>query len=189
MFLDRDGVLNEERSFLSREEDLSVPTGTREALASLRRHDFLRLVVSNQSGLARSLFDFDTLAQLHKKLWNEVGGELDAFYVCPHHPEAEREELRVDCSCRKPRPALLLQGIAEWDLVRNDCWLVGDAPRDIEAAKILGIRAILVTGPKIQAANDYPSQATTPDSFASSLTGAVRFILAEEARSVSETDT
>lgn len=141
IILDRDGVINEDsdESIKTPDEWIAIP-GSLEAIAKLNKFGHQVVIASNQSGVARGLFDLFTLKLIHRKMQNElakVNGHLDAIFYCPHHPDAH-------CECRKPKPGLLLQ-IAEafaYDLTK--AIVVGDALRDIQAAQAVGSKAILV---------------------------------------------
>jgi D-glycero-D-manno-heptose 1,7-bisphosphate phosphatase len=80
------------------------------------------------------------------------GGRIDAVYYCPHHPDAEIPEYRIDCDCRKPKPGMLLRGIAEFDADPNRCFFLGDQPTDMQAAKAAGVRGVLYEGGSLLAA-------------------------------------
>jgi D-glycero-D-manno-heptose 1,7-bisphosphate phosphatase len=70
---------------------------------------------------------------------------IDAYYFCPHHPNATRIEYRVNCACRKPKAGLLLQAAQEWEIDLKSSWMIGDRPSDILAGKQAGCRTILVS--------------------------------------------
>jgi len=106
----------------------------------LSRAGFTVAVASNQSGLARGLFDRNALRAMHRKLRRLVaaeGGRVDRIVVCPHGPEA-------DCSCRKPRPGLLLRLARHYDTPLDGVPVVGDSLRDLEAATVAGAKPMLV---------------------------------------------
>ena len=149
LFLDRDGVLNQERSFIKSPEELVILPGVAETIAMAHEAGYRLIVVSNQSGIARELFGFDDLDRIHRKLQDGCGGLLDAIYVCPHHPTEGCDALRHPCSCRKPESGMLLRAQREWDLNLNASFLVGDAPRDIHAAHAVGVKALCVLGEKM----------------------------------------
>lgn len=145
VFLDRDGVINRERSdYVKSEQEFELLPG---ALGALARLALLRcpiLVISNQSAIGRGLLSSETLDSIHAELRLAVeaqGGRIDSFYICPHHPD-ER------CICRKPQPGLLLQAAQEYDLKLGNCVFVGDAVTDFEAAAAAGCKVILVRSGK-----------------------------------------
>lgn len=172
VFLDRDGVLNRERSFISRPEQLEILPGVIDALAKLGELGYLRLVVTNQSGIARGLFGTSELEAIHEKLLAETKGRLDGIYVCPHHPDFGESAAR-NCACRKPRPGMLLRAAAEHDLDLPACWLIGDAARDMDAAERAGVKGVLVLGMKIPTKDLYPDSSARPFAFVENLGEAV----------------
>lgn len=141
VLLDRDGVVNRNRpSYVRTVEELEVLPGVGQALAELSRAGFRTLVVTNQACVGKGLVAPAMLEAIHAKLRVEVerfGGRIDAFYVCPHHPDE-------GCECRKPKPGLIQAAQREWGFVPGETWMVGDAPRDVEAARRAGCRPALV---------------------------------------------
>ncbi|HLY78808.1 MAG TPA: HAD-IIIA family hydrolase [Caulobacteraceae bacterium] len=151
IFLDRDGTLNVERSFISRPDQLELLQGVPEALQLLREAGFLLIVVTNQSVIARGDASEADIAKVHDKLaWElgKAGAYLDAIYLCPHHPEAgfagERADLKIVCDCRKPAPGMIERACRDFGIDATRSWLVGDHTRDIETARRAGLRSILV---------------------------------------------
>jgi D-glycero-D-manno-heptose 1,7-bisphosphate phosphatase len=139
--IDRDGVLNEDsRDFVkSVAEWIPVP-GSLEAIAALTRAGVRVAVVTNQSGVGRGLLDVPTLTAIHARMTSAVraaGGELAGIYFCPHKPED-------DCACRKPRPGMLRALENELGVTLVDQPFIGDRMSDVEAARAVGARAILV---------------------------------------------
>jgi D-glycero-D-manno-heptose 1,7-bisphosphate phosphatase len=144
VFLDRDGVVNEDRGYIWRWEDWRWLPGSLAALGRLKAAGFKLIVVSNQSGVARGLFREEDILALHQRARQDLkaqGLALDGFYFCPHHPDFGAKE---SCSCRKPAPGLLLKAAQDLGLDLAKSWLVGDKLSDIEAGLAAGARAILV---------------------------------------------
>lgn len=141
MILDRDGVINRESTAFVKTPAEWVPLpGSIEAVAALSRAGFIVAVASNQSGLARGLFDRKALRAMHRKLRRLVqsaGGRIDRIVVCPHGPDD-------GCSCRKPKPGLLYRLGRYFDIALEDTPVIGDSLRDLEAAAAAGARPILV---------------------------------------------
>ena len=148
VFLDRDGVLLEDVHGLVREAQIALFPDVAETLALLRRQGFLLVVVTNQTVVARGLATESRVAELNREIGNRIaaaGGPLpDAFYVCPHHPNATLPEYRVVCECRKPRAGLLLQAAGDWGIDLRKSFLVGDRLSDIAAGVRAGCGTILV---------------------------------------------
>ena len=141
VILDRDGVINRDSPEFVKSTDEWVPLpGSIDAIAELHRAGFTIAVASNQSGLARGLFDRRALGAMHRKLRRLVakaGGRVDRIVVCPHGPDD-------GCDCRKPNPGLLLRLGRFYDTPLAGVPVVGDSLRDLEAARLAGARPILV---------------------------------------------
>jgi D-glycero-D-manno-heptose 1,7-bisphosphate phosphatase len=150
LFLDRDGVLNEDRGYVFRWEDFRWIAGAREAVATFNRAGWLVIVVTNQSGVGRGFYSEDDMRALHARMSQDLaqaGGHIDAFYHAPHHPEAPVEAYRhPDPPDRKPNPGMILRALGEWPIDREASLLVGDKPSDLEAALRAGIRGVLFEG-------------------------------------------
>ena len=150
LFLDRDGVLNEDRGYVSRWEDFRWIPGAREAVAAFNRAGWLVIVVTNQSGVGRGFYSEDDMHALHARMSQDlaqVGGRIDAFYHAPQHPEAPLDAYRhPDPPDRKPNPGMILRALSEWSIDREASLLVGDKPSDLEAALRAGIRGVLFEG-------------------------------------------
>lgn len=147
VFLDRDGTLNEEVQYLHRPEDFAFIPGAAESVRRLREAGYLAIVVTNQSGVARGYFSEAAVLELHRHIQRELsaaGTAIDAFYFCPHHPDAVKAEYRRNCDCRKGKPGMLLQAAQDHNLDLGASWMVGDKLADVEAALRAGCRPILV---------------------------------------------
>lgn len=161
VFLDRDGTLTQDTGYPHRPEELRMLPGAAEALRALRSMGYRLIVVTNQSGLARGIFTEDDLQAYHAELERRLaaaGARLDAVYWCPHHPEGSVERWRRVCACRKPLPGLILQAARDHRIDLAASFLVGDAPRDAEAARAAGCTPILMgtDGDAIRA-DDWPA--------------------------------
>jgi D-glycero-D-manno-heptose 1,7-bisphosphate phosphatase len=150
LFLDRDGVLNEDRGYVSRWEDFRWIAGAKDAVAAFNRAGWLVIVVTNQSGVGRGFYTEDAMHALHARMAEDLaaaGGHIDAFYHAPQHPEAPLESYRhPDPPLRKPNPGMILQALSEWPIDREASLLIGDKPSDLEAAVRAGIRGVLFEG-------------------------------------------
>jgi D-glycero-D-manno-heptose 1,7-bisphosphate phosphatase len=148
-FFDRDGVLNHDRGYVHRIEEFVWIDGAREAIALLRAAGYLTVLVTNQSGIARGYYDEAALQRLHEHLQHDLahfGTALDAWYFCPHLPEATVAAYRVDCPCRKPKPGMLLRAAQEHAIDLTSSLLIGDKQSDLEAAQAAGARGFLFQG-------------------------------------------
>ena len=141
VILDRDGVINfDSRFHIKSPNEWEAIPGSLEAIARLSRAEFRVVVATNQSGIARGLFDINTLNRIHQKMVaqaQEKGGKIDAIFFCPHAPEAL-------CNCRKPNPGLLLEASLRLGEPLSNIPFVGDSISDILAAQAAGAQPVLV---------------------------------------------
>jgi D-glycero-D-manno-heptose 1,7-bisphosphate phosphatase len=147
LFIDRDGTLVHARHYPTRPEELVLYDGVGGALATLQRAGLMLVVITNQSGLARGLFDVAALDRMHEHLAAQLardGVRIDALYYCPHHPEGVIPGLAAACDCRKPAPGMLLRAAAEHDIDLARSWFVGDILDDVEAGNRASCRTVLV---------------------------------------------
>jgi D-glycero-D-manno-heptose 1,7-bisphosphate phosphatase len=148
VFLDRDGVIVEQREYLNRPEDLILIPGAGEAIALLNASAIPVIVVSNQAGVAKGYLTLSDLEAIHARLRRELsahGAHLDAIYYCPHHREATVPEFLRDCPCRKPGIGMFERARDEHGIDLSRSYLVGDATGDILAGRRAGCRTILVS--------------------------------------------
>jgi D-glycero-D-manno-heptose 1,7-bisphosphate phosphatase len=141
-FLDRDGVINLESSYVSRWEDFKFVPGAVDAMRALQQVGFALVVVTNQSGIARGFYtedQYQALTVAMKQALAEAGAAVDAVYHCPHHPAGSLTELAIDCYCRKPAPGMIFRASRELNLSLSDSILVGDKSSDIQAARAAGV--------------------------------------------------
>lgn len=174
VFLDRDGTLIEERNYPSRPEDIVPLPGTGPALQRLASLGFLRIVLTNQSAVARGMLTEEGLAELHAHLvrqLNASGGGVDAIYYCPHHPEGIAVGYNHVCSCRKPKQGLLDMALKEHGIDLSRSIFIGDALRDlfVDAGPAAG-RLLVQTGHAI-------GDTTGADAVVPSLVEATEWIL------------
>lgn len=136
-FLDRDGVINEEVHYLHEPEKTVLIPGVAEALNKIHEHGYLAVIVTNQSGIARGMYGEPEMHSVHakiKELLATDGADFDAVYFCPHPPTAE-------CSCRKPKPGMLLQAAKDLGIDPARSFMVGDRAGDMEAGQQAGCKA------------------------------------------------
>jgi len=179
VFLDRDGTVNRDTSYIKTPEELHLLPGVVEAVARLKRAGATLVLVTNQSGVARGLFTVDMLKTIHAKLLALLeagGGALDAIYFCPHHPDD-------GCLCRKPGTAMVERAAADLGLDLSASYVVGDQSRDVELGSRIGARRVLVTtGPtSLEALAVLEREGLKPDHVAAELTDAAAWILADAA--------
>lgn len=146
-FIDRDGVINEERDYVYRVQDFQVLPGVFDGMRLLRQNGWTLVVVTNQAGIARGLYteaDYAALTAHMRSLFAAEGAPLDAVYHCPHHPTAGLGPYRIDCDCRKPRPGMLLRAAADLGLTLAESVIVGDKESDLEAGRAAGLAACVL---------------------------------------------
>ena len=147
VFLDRDGTINVDKHYLHKVEDFEFIPGVVQAIKTLKNAGYSVIVVTNQSGIARDYFSLDDVARLHAHIQKELataGTGIDAFYICPHHPEKGLGKFRKECDCRKGQPGLLFQASADLGIDLQRSFMVGDKLADIEAGENAGCQPILV---------------------------------------------
>lgn len=142
VFLDRDGTLTEDPGYLHRPEDVRVLPGAARAVARLNAAGYVVVVVTNQSGIARGLYDVAAYDAVQRRLADLLAGEgarLDGAYYCPHHPDHTGP-----CACRKPGVRLFEEAARALGIDLRRSWFVGDKASDVAPARTLGGRGILV---------------------------------------------
>jgi D-glycero-D-manno-heptose 1,7-bisphosphate phosphatase len=138
--LDRDGTIIEEREYLSDPEQVKLLPGVAAALRDLKQMGFGLVVITNQSGVGRGLFDETQLKRVHERLSQELeveGVHLDGFYFCPHGPDD-------DCFCRKPKIGLMQKASEELGFSLEKSIVIGDKASDIEMGRLAGALTFLV---------------------------------------------
>jgi D,D-heptose 1,7-bisphosphate phosphatase len=148
VFLDRDGTIIEDVGYLSDPDRVRLLPGAAEAISRLNNAGLLAVVVTNQSGIARGLFDeaaYEATRRRLDQMLADRGARLDGQYHCPHHPE-----VTGPCECRKPGLRLYRQAADELGIDLSASWWVGDRLRDVHPATALGGRGI-VLGPAASA--------------------------------------
>ena len=147
MFVDRDGTLIEEVGYLDRLDRIDIYPYSVDAVRLLNRAGFAVVVTTNQSGVARGYFDEAVVGAVHDRIaavFAAGGARIDAFYYCPHHPEAAVARYRQACDCRKPRPGLLQRAARELGLDPRRSFVVGDRSNDVEAGRAVGAATVLL---------------------------------------------
>jgi D-glycero-D-manno-heptose 1,7-bisphosphate phosphatase len=147
VFLDRDGTLIEERGYLDRLDLLALFPWTIDAIRLLNRAGFATVVVTNQSAIGRGVIDEPFLNRVHAVIDEHVAAgraRMDAYYFCPHHPDAELAAYREVCRCRKPKPGMIERACRDLDLDPARSVMVGDRWLDVACGKAAGTRAVLV---------------------------------------------
>jgi len=169
IFLDRDGVINIDKGLICRHEDFELYDGVAEAIRRINHSDFITIVVTNQPGIAKGMYDYGDLEYIHMKLDTLLGmkgAKIDALYFCPHHPdkgfEGERPEYKIICDCRKPASGMLMLAAERFNIDLEKSYLIGDHERDIIAGKRVGCTTIGVeTGHALAMGGEAPDYKTT----------------------------
>ena len=149
VFLDRDGVLNEDLGYVHCADQVRWIDGAREAVRWLNDAGYYVFVVTNQAGVARGYYDEDAVVRLHEWMNDELrpaGAHIDAFEYAPHHPDGTVERYRLVSDLRKPGPGMIRKLMVEWPTDTAQSLLIGDRQTDIEAAAAAGIRGHLFAG-------------------------------------------
>jgi D-glycero-D-manno-heptose 1,7-bisphosphate phosphatase len=147
VFLDKDGTLIEDVPYNVDPARIQLAAGAADGLPRLHAAGFRLIVVSNQSGVARGLFDEEALTAVRERLAELLAGlgvPLGGFYYCPHHPEGSIPRYAVACGCRKPEPGLILDAARAHGIALADSWFVGDILDDVEAGRRAGCRTLLI---------------------------------------------
>ncbi|MCH9813652.1 MAG: D-glycero-beta-D-manno-heptose 1,7-bisphosphate 7-phosphatase [Epsilonproteobacteria bacterium] len=144
LFLDRDGVINIDKSYVSKIEDFEFTNGIFEVLKKYQKEGYLLIVVTNQSGIGRGYYtseDFETLTawKLDELKKREIF--IDEVYHCHHDPDS-------GCGCRKPAPGMLLSAKEKFDIDMENSWMVGDKKSDIDAAYNAGVNNTILIAPE-----------------------------------------
>lgn len=141
IFLDRDGVINHNRpDHVKSWDEFAFLPGVLEAFKQLAATDFVTIVVTNQAAINRLLVQDEVVRDIHARMAAAIenaGGRIDRVYYCPHKPE-ER------CDCRKPMPGMYLRAARENGIELARSYVIGDASGDLDAARAIGARAVLV---------------------------------------------
>ena len=175
VFLDRDGVINEEVGYLNHISRLKLIRRVGYALKKLKDAGFKLIVITNQSGVAKGYFPLVLIDEIHKRIQRRLKKykvQIDDFFVCTHSPEE-------NCSCRKPKPGLVLSAVEKHNIDLERSYLIGDKAIDIELTFNLGIKGILVLTGYGKGELEYviPKKKITPSFIAKDLNTAADFII------------
>jgi D-glycero-D-manno-heptose 1,7-bisphosphate phosphatase len=153
VFLDRDGTLNEDTGYVHRVEAFRWLPGAIGAVRRLNEAGYYVFVVTNQSGVARGLFEEAAVRDLHYWMNAELrraGAHIDDMRYCPHHPEAAVAAYRMACACRKPAPGMILDLMRSWPVIAQASIAIGDKDRDAAAGRAAGIAAAVVPAGELE---------------------------------------
>ncbi len=155
VILDRDGVLNIDHGYVGEIERLEWIPGAQRAVRRLNDAHLLVIVATNQSGVARGLFDLTAVEAVHARMRADLaveGAHVDAFYVCPYLPDAQVAEFaHPDHPDRKPNPGMILKALSDWSIDPARALVIGDKERDLEAGRRAGVAGALFPGGNLDA--------------------------------------
>ena len=143
-FLDRDGVINVDKSYLYKWSEFEYCDGTIDGLKVIVENNYQIIIITNQSGIARGFYREQDYLKLTNLYLNDLRkmhiNILDVIY-CPHHPDGIIDEFSFECNCRKPKPGMILGAKKKYNIDMNKSFLVGDSIRDLVAGKEAGIKS------------------------------------------------
>lgn len=182
VFLDRDGTVNEEVGYVCDPAQFRLYPFAAQAVRLINEAGWLAIIVTNQAGIARGLFDETFLARIHEQMKVELaraGAGVDAVYYCPHHPTEGEAPYRQACDCRKPRAGMMNQAAADLNIDLSASVVIGDRFRDLAMAQATGARSVLVlTGyGREEFERDAALWPQQPDHVADDLLEAVRWVI------------
>jgi len=183
VFLDRDGNLNEDVGYLSALSELTLYPWAIDAVRLLNRAGYLVVVVTNQGGIGRKMIRPEFVPELHAEIDRRLAlgsARVDAWYYCPHHPEALVEDLRSACRCRKPETGMVDDAARDLGIDLTRSWVIGDKWADVQLGERMGGRSILVrTGWGVLEEAVRPAGQAV-EAVCDSLAGAVAVVLARD---------
>jgi D-glycero-D-manno-heptose 1,7-bisphosphate phosphatase len=149
LFLDRDGVINVDKSYIFRREDFEWVEGAQDVIRRFNAMGWWVFVVTNQSGIARGYYTEEQMQALHDWMTAELAAaniHIDRIYHCPFHEEGTIPRYTKDSYERKPKPGMLIRAMTDFPVIKERSFLIGDKQADLEAAQAAGVRGFLFTG-------------------------------------------
>ena len=182
VFIDRDGTVNEQMGYINHLSRFVLLPGVPEAVSLLNKNNFLAIIISNQSGVARGYFPIELVNEVHaymKTALKKKAAYIDGIFFCPHHPQGTVPEYAQECDCRKPKAGLIHQALDSFDIDMSNSYVVGDRHLDIELAQCAGLRGVIVkTGYGLgDITHILPQSQLRPDCIAQDLLDAVKWIV------------
>lgn len=152
VFFDRDGVLIEDKNYLSSPDEITWIEGARELIARLSAADVKRFVVTNQSGVARGFFAVEDVVKVHDAMSSELGqfASITDFKICPHLSNGRVIQYAIDCHCRKPKPGMIIDLVKRYGVDPNKSCMIGDKESDILAARAAGMKGFRFYGGNLE---------------------------------------
>ena len=180
VFLDRDGTMIEDVGYLDAIARVAFYPWTIDSIRALNRAGLVVVVVTNQSGIARGILDEALVEATHQHLsaMLEAGGaRVDGYYYCPHHPRGTVAPFDRECDCRKPARGLIDRAVTDLGLDPARSFVVGDKWTDVQLARAVGARAILVRTGGGAAEERRPVTGVAADAIVDNLAAAASWIL------------
>ncbi len=182
VFIDRDGTINEQMGYINHLSRFRILPGVPEAIKLLNENNYLVIVVTNQSGIARGYFSLELLEEIHthmKDYLKKQGAKIDAVFFCPHYPGSGNNEYAIECDCRKPHTGMLREALDKFDIDVMQSYMIGDHYTDLEFANNGNIKSIMVKTGYGLGEVEYvlPGLACKPVYVADDLLDAVKWIL------------
>jgi D-glycero-D-manno-heptose 1,7-bisphosphate phosphatase len=150
VFLDRDGTINEEMGYINHPSRFIIFPYVAKSIRIFNKLGLKVVVITNQSGVARGYFSETLVNKLHEELvkkMKEKDAIIDAIYYCPHHPREGQKKYKIDCSCRKPKPGMVLKAVKDHGIDLSRSFMIGDRYKDIVFARKLRIKSgFVLTG-------------------------------------------
>ncbi|MGD2008029.1 MAG: HAD family hydrolase [Cellvibrionales bacterium] len=167
VFLDRDGVINEDRGYVSQWSEFKLLPGVHDGLKGLQALGFRLIIVTNQSGIGRGYYTEGDFAKLTTQMIDHFADHdihFTAVYHCPHHPTEALGGYRQQCRCRKPAPGMIERAIGDWALDPTRCALVGDKLSDVAAGRSAGLSRLfqVTSGEACEGATGVPDLLAVP---------------------------
>ncbi len=144
VFLDRDGVINEDLGYVYKKKQFEWIKGAKETIKYLNDKDYYVFVITNQSGIARGLYNENDVDYLHKYINSElhkINAKIDEFFYSPYHPNFK--EYKNLSNLRKPKTGMIELAFQKWPILKSGSFLIGDSKTDIECANNFGINGFL----------------------------------------------
>lgn len=182
VFIDRDGTVNRESGYINHISNFKIYPFAFQSVRLLNRNGFIVVVITNQAGIARGIFDEQFLEKLHNKMlldFEKNGAKIDAIHYCPHHISSKNSLYAVECDCRKPKTGLIQKALENLPVNNEKMFIIGDKYADIQTGINANCKTIMVkTGyGRGEIENDYHKWSVKPDYIEENLLTAVLRIL------------
>ena len=147
IFIDRDGTINEQMGYINHLSRFNILPGVPEAIKLLNENNFIVIVVTNQSGIARGYYPLELVEKIHthmEETLEKEGAQIDDIFYCPHYPRGKVKEYSIECDCRKPDTGMIRKAIEKHAVDLTQSYMIGDYHTDLELADNANIKSIMV---------------------------------------------